>query len=77
MQPMEKGSAAWHQKQTGMILLIVGKGLHAPYSKGHLITSLMNGHVKTASAIGRTEPFCACMAHKGVDAASQVSGQLW
>jgi len=40
------------------------------------MTSLMNGYVKMAFAIGRAEPFCACMAHKGVDAGSQVFGQL-
>jgi len=57
-----------------MILLIVGKGLHAAYSKGHFVTSLMNVHIKMAFAIGRVEPFWACMAHKGVDAGSQMFG---
>jgi len=57
-----------------MILLIVGKGLHASYSKGRFKTPLMNGHVKMAFAIGRVEPFWACMAHKGVDAGSQMFG---
>jgi len=60
-----------------MILLIVGKGLHAHYIKGHFVTSLMNGHVKMSFAIGRAEPFCACMAHKRVGAALQVSVWLW
>ena len=57
-----------------MVLLIVGKGLHASYSTGRFMTSLMNGYVKMAFAIGRAEPFCAYMAHKGVDAGSQVFG---
>jgi len=60
-----------------MILLIVGKGLHASYSTGRLMTPLMNGYVKMAFAIGRVEPFCVCMAHKRVGAASQVSVRLW
>jgi len=64
---MEMESAAWHQRQTGMVLLIVGKRHRAPYSKGHFMTYLMNGYVKTAFAIGRAMPFCACVAHKGVD----------
>ena len=69
-------SAEWHQKYIGMVLLIVGKQHCAPYSKGHFMTFLMEEYVKMASAIGRAKPFCACMAHKGVDAASQMTGQL-
>jgi len=29
-----------------------------------------------ASITARTEPFCACVAEKGVDAVSQMTGQL-
>jgi len=73
---MEMESAAWHQRQTGMVLLIVGKRHRAPYSEGHFNIPIHQGSHKMAFAIGRAMPFCTCMAHKGVDAGSQVFRQL-
>jgi len=69
-------NAVQHPEQTGMVLLIVGKRLRAPYRESHFMTSAINGYIKMAFAIGRAKPFCACMAHKRVDAGSQVSGRL-
>jgi len=38
--------------------------------------SIHQGSDKMASITARTEPFCACVAEKGLGAASQTTGQL-
>jgi len=59
-----------------MVLVILGKGLNGGCYKGHFTMPTCQGSDKMAFMAAPNESFYACMAHKGVGAATQMTGML-
>ena len=59
-----------------MVLVILGKGLNGGCYKGHFTMPICQGSDKMAFMAAPNEPFYACMAHKKVGAATQMTGPL-
>jgi len=61
---------------TGVVLQVLGKGHNGGCYQGYFTMPTCQGSDKMASMTAPNEPFYACMAHKGVGAATQMTGLL-